>query len=192
MRARAFLLLPLILLFAAPAAAQQGASYVSEAGGFRVELPAGWSQVSEAALAAVRRGGHAEAGGLAYEAGFQAGSARWPAPPMAVIARLPLEDELSLEDFSAQFTPEEAQAQLQGSQAEAAGIRADVPHWDAENAIGWVRMRPGSGPDFIWQGMKLHPDGRSVIMLVYYAAPNQDEAAIRAQMLAVLQSLRGS
>jgi hypothetical protein len=194
---RAFLLLPLISLLAAPAAAQQGRPYESAGGGFRVELPAEWVQVPDEALDVVRAQPGASETGIVYEVGFEAGGAAWPAPPVAAIAWMPLGQTLTVEEFRGQFAGpgarEDLQAGIDETPASQLGARVSAPGWDAENEIGWARMdleSDGATPAFAWTAARLHPDGRSAIMVVYYGALHQVEAPVRAQMLAVLQSLR--
>lgn len=192
MRLRLVPLLLASLLAAAPAAAQQGRTYVSQGGGFRVELPTEWSQVPDEALAVVRADEGAVAGGLMYDAGFRAGAGPWPDPPFVTLSYLPLGMKMTRKEFGAQLEGAGVQAEIDASVAEVGG-RVNAPRWDAENGIVWVRAEMPSAGDaieFMWQASALHPDGRSMITLAYYGAPNQDEAAVRAQLLAVLKSLR--
>lgn len=188
-------LLPLVVLVvAAPAAAQETQTFRSEFG-YSLDLPTRWTRVSDEALNVVRQsGGFAAAGGV-YEAGYRVADATWPAPPIVTVASSPLLRKVTLEEFASEFSPEareEAQEMLDGTAA--AEISLDAPRWDARNRIGWMRMAMESGggaPTTALVATMLHPAGERAIFLVYYGVQREEEARVRADLLAIARSLRG-
>ena len=192
---RTALLLLSAFVLAAPAAAQGANPYRSDSG-FAVDLPAGWLPVSDRHLSELRRNLRPEnpAGVQTVEAAFQAGSARYPAPPFAVIARVDFGQRITPDEFAAEFDAPD-QALLQSMADSVAGIRTrmGVPVWDAENRVALLRAEvrsSGSAPLFAWTAMALHPSGRAMITLVYYGPLGQDERPVVAQLRSVVRSLR--
>jgi hypothetical protein len=192
MRLRA--LLPLMaLLAAAPAAAQQTQTFRSE-GGFALDLPAGWTRLPDAAAEGARRSNAGSGTPINYDAVFGVSDAPWPAPPNVFVAWAELEKPTTPEEFGAPFREAGAQAELQaGIGGRKGGGRVDAPRWDAENGIAWVRRTlrsDGTSAVFVLMAMTLHPERDRMVSLVYYAAPDEDEARVRADLLAALRSLR--
>jgi hypothetical protein len=194
MRLRA--LLPLIVLVvAAPAAAQETQTFRSEFG-YSLDLPVHWTRVSDQALDVVRRSSAMAARGAVYEAGYQVADAPWPAPPMVTVASQRLPRKVTLEEFAAEFSPEareEAQKALDEMTDDE--ISMGVPRWDARNRIGWVRiaMGPeGGAPTVALSVTMLHPARDYAIFLLYYGVQREDEARIRAHVVAIARSLRAN
>jgi hypothetical protein len=183
----------MVLVVAAPAAAQETQTFRSEFG-YSLDLPANWTRVSDRALDVVRQSGATAARGGVYEAGYQVADAPWPAPPMVTLASQQLPRKVTLEEFAAEFSPEARQeAQKALDDMTDVDVSVGVPRWDARNQIGWVRMETGSNrgaPTVVLAVTMLHPARDRVIILVYYGVQREDEARVRAQVLAIARSLR--
>lgn len=186
-------LLPLLVLFAAaPAAAQQTQTFRSTSG-VSLELPARWTRASEEAMEALRRRFPDNGTSITYEAGYRAGSAPFPAPPMVVIGWAPLPRRTTLEAFGRDFQSPEARDEAQATADERmAGVDVAPMRWDAENGIGWVRAAfpEGQPMAFSLMASTLHPSGDRMFAVVYYGARGEDEALVRADLAAALRSLR--
>jgi hypothetical protein len=185
-------LLPLIaLLAAAPAAAQSTQAYESDAG-FVVELPAAWQRMAESDLVAVRRSVGRFGTALTIEAGYRVAAS---GVPFAVVGRMDLDDPITLEEFGAAFLAAGAQEHMQDAidqtPAAQAGGRIAAPIWDASNGVVWTRVSlETSAPAFSWSAATLHPGGRAMIVCTYYGSKGEDEARVRADLLAIIRSLR--
>jgi hypothetical protein len=198
---RRFLITTLALFAAVPIAAQQeaaaqGASTYRSESGFTVDLPAGWVRAPESAVEDVRRTAPANPG-LTYEAVFQVGRARWPAPPFAAIAVGVTPDWLTPAEFRRRWTSSDAQAKLQDGVARAdtnrlgrVGMRMGAPWWDEANDAAWMRADMEATGGFSWTVMMLHPAGGSMILIQYYSAAGADEEQVLAQLDEVIRSLR--
>lgn len=187
----------LAILAAVPAAAQQTQTYQSDAG-YSVDLPAGWERMPDEALDPARQSG-VDFGDGTYEVVFKVGNAPWPAPPMFGIARLDLPQEMTLEEFAAEFTApearEQAQAGLDNGPAGQARARVNVPRWDAASRSAWIRVSlksDGVSPAFGLSAFTLAPDGRAMIIFAYFGAPHSDEERAQAELEAVVRSVRPS
>lgn len=196
-------LIPIIALFGAvpisaqqtPAAAAQGASTYRSEAGFSVDLPAGWVRAPASAVEEVSRA--VPTPGLTYEAVFQVGGSRWPAPPFATIARGVAPEWLTPEEFRRRGTAGNAQAQLQSRANRAdtlptgrVGLRVGVPWWDEANRASWMRVEMEATGGFAWTVMMLHPAGGTIIMIQYYAAAGADEEQVLAELDDVIRSVR--
>jgi hypothetical protein len=195
MRIRSLAVL-LALAAAAPAAAQEATPYRSPAG-FVLDLPAGWVRAPDAAAEEVSRAAGTPPAGLTYEAVYQVGGSRWPAPPFVAIARGVTPRWLTPEEFRRRWTANDAQTRLQGGANRAdtlrsgrVGMEMGVPWWDSANRAAWLRAESDPLGGFAWTVMMLHPSGGWMIMLVYYAAAGADEGEVLAQLDAVVRSLR--
>jgi hypothetical protein len=182
----------LALVAAAPVQGQSTWTYHSD-GGYAVELPAHWTRVPDEALDAVRQSDPGE--DATYEAGFRLTDAPWPAPPIAAIARVDIPTEITLEEFAAEFTAADAQAEMQDAIEEtpAQGARVGVPRWDAATGAAWTRVTlrsDGATPAFAWSAMMPAPSRRAMIVLMYYGAPGADEMPVVADLKAIVRSLR--
>jgi hypothetical protein len=184
----------LALAATAPVAAQGANTYRSPAG-FALDLPAGWVLAPDAALEEVSRA--APTPGLTYEAVFQAGGARWPAPPFAAIARGVAPRWLTPEEFRRRWTADDAQSHVQGMADRAdtlrsirVGLQVGVPWWDSANRAAWLRAEVGATGGFAWTVMMLHPSGGWMIMIQYYAAAGTDEGQVLALLDDVVRTLR--
>jgi hypothetical protein len=193
---RRFLILATALFAALPAAAQDTQTYRSAEGGFTLDLPAAWVRAPASALEEMSS---ASAGsGLTYEAAFDAAGGPWAKVQFsAAIARRAVPRRLTLEEFRRRSTGADAQARMQAvapGEETRGGIRmrlqVGVPWWDEANRASWMRADVGAAGDFAWTVMMLHPSGRSVIMLQYYAEAGADEEQVLAQLDEVVRSLR--
>ena len=189
-----FLAVLLAFLAAAPAAGQSSQTYRS-AGGFAVEVPAEWVQMPDEALDVVRQSGLG--GDMDYEAVFKLSNAPWPAPPVFGIARLDLPEEMTLEEFGAEFSAPDAQEQVQAGLDDTAPgearARVNVPRWDPATRSGWMRISfksDGSSPAYAVSAFTLAPSGRAMIVVVYFGALHSDPARAQAELEAVVRSLR--
>ncbi|HEX6041956.1 hypothetical protein [Longimicrobium sp.] len=191
MRTRVLLSL-LVLLAAAPAAAQQTRAFRSTAG-VSLELPAGWTRAPEETMAMLRRRLTATGSTITYEAGFRAGDAPFPAPPMVVIGFAPLPRRTTLEQFGADFGSDEAQEEAQATaDGRMPGVNVSTMRWDAQNGIGWVRAAfpEGQAIGYSLMAATLLPSGDRMFAVVYYGVRGDDEARVRADLTAALRSLR--
>lgn len=183
-----------VLFAAAPAAAQGTQTYRSEAG-FSLELPAHWVRMPDSALDAVRRSNAQSDRPVAYEAVYRGSDSPFPAPPVIYLAWGQLGRKVTVEQFGAEFAGQGAREEMQAG-ADTLPARARRPletSWDAENRIAWIRraLRPdGQLPAFVWLAATLHPDGDRMIALTYYGAAGEDEDRVRADLRAILHSLR--
>jgi hypothetical protein len=194
MRIRSLIALS-ILFAAAPAAAQDTRTYRSEAG-FSVEVAAHWTRLPDSALAAPRRSNAGSARPILYEAAYQAGDAPSPEPPVVFLAWGQMRRKVTVEEFGAEFAGQAAREETQAAAGDTLSTRARRPvetSWDAEDRIAWVRtaLRPeGRAPAVIWLATTLHPAGDRMIALTHFGAEGQDEDRIRADLRAILRSLR--
>jgi hypothetical protein len=194
MHLRPLAVLIAVLAAAPAAAAQQTQPYRSDAG-YTVQLPASWRRMPEAELREVRRAAAASGMPLTIEAAYRI--KRGADLPFAAIARMDLGETVTREDFGAAVAGASSQAAMQEAvdQTPAArlGGRMDVPVWDEENGIIWARMgmrSDGRSPSFSWSTATLHADGRTMIAFVYYGDPATSEAQARADLLAMMRSIR--
>lgn len=189
----------LAFLAAVPAAAQQTQTFRSD-GGYSVDLPAAWERMPEEALDAARE---SVAGpgddAAAIEAMFKLGNSPWPMAPFFAIARLDLPEEMTLEEFAAEFNAPDAREQLQAglddTPAAQARARVNVPRWDLASRSGWMRIlikSDGTSPAFALSAFTLAPSGRAMIIFAYYGAPHSNEERAQAELEAVVRSLRPS
>lgn len=186
------------ILAAVPAAAQQTQTFRSGAG-YRVDLPAAWERMPDEALDAARVLTAGSGTALAYETAFKVGNAPWPAPPIFGITRLDLPEEMTLEEFAAEFTApdarEQVQAGLDGTPAGDVRAEVNVPRWDAASRSAWMRIlfkSDGTSPAFALSAFTLAPGGRAMIIFAYYGAPHSSEERAQAEPEAVVRSLRPS
>lgn len=186
----------LAFLAAVPAAAQQTQTFQS-GGGYSVDLPAAWERMPDDALEAAREFAAGSGTALAYEAAFKLGNGPWPSPPMFSITRLDLGEEVTLEDFGAEFAApdarEQVQAGLDGTPAGDVRAEVNVPRWDAASRSAWMRVSfksDGTSPAFALSAFTLAPSGRAMIIFAYYGAPHTDRERAQAELEAVVRSLR--
>ncbi|HEX2078846.1 MAG TPA: hypothetical protein VHG08_14080 [Longimicrobium sp.] len=191
---RTLAVLTAALLAATPAAAQPTQAFHSDAG-YTVQLPAAWRRMPEAELREVRRAATRSGVPLTIEAAYRAGEPG-EVLPYAALATLDLGETITPEQFGAFFASPRAQAAMQeaADQTPAAqhGGRIGLPTWDAENGIVWSRMgmqSDGRSPAYSWSAATLHPDGRTMVMFIYYGAPDDDETIARDHLLAIARSL---
>lgn len=188
------ILIPLVALFAAaPLAAQQTQAFESEAG-YTVQLPAGWRQMPDAEVEVMRQAGAQAGQPFTLEAGYRLTDSPTGFPFM-VMAWMDLGQTITPEAFGQAITSAQAQATMQeGADAMGTGARVDAPTWDAENRTVWARSQmPAEGQTatpFSWTATTLHPDGSTMIVFAYYAAPREQDARIRADLLAIIRSLQ--
>jgi hypothetical protein len=192
---RRMLIALIALLAAAPVAAQQTQAFHSEAAEYTVQLPAGWRQMPDAEVEVIREAGARAGQPFTVEAGYRVTDSPTGFPFM-VLAWTDAGQTLTPEQFAEALTGKQAQELMQeGADAARPGSRVDAPTWDAENRTVWSRSQMPSGQGaatpFSWTAAMLHPNGSTVIALAYYAAPGEDEGRIRADMLAIVRSLRG-
>jgi hypothetical protein len=186
------LLLPLAaLLAAAPAAAQPTQTYESDAG-YVMEVPAAWQRMPESDLAGVRREVGRFGMALTIEAGYRVGAS---GVPFTAVGRMDLDDPITLEEFGAAFLAAGAQEAMQDAldqtPAAQAGGRVAAPVWDAPNGVVWTRVALEThAPAFSWSVATLHPDGRAMIICIYYGSKGEDELRVRNDLLAIIRSLR--
>lgn len=185
------------VLAAAPAAAQQTQTFHSDAG-YAVDLPASWRRLSEGEMDAARQAG-AGFGDGTLEAAFAVGNVPWPTPPTFGIARLDLPEEMTLEEFAAEFNAPDAREQVQAglNDTPADDVRAEVnvPRWDAASRSAWMRITlksDGTSPSFALSAFTLAPSGRAMIIFAYFGAPHSSQERAQAALEAVVRSLRPS
>lgn len=188
---RRMLIALIALLAAAPVSAQQTQAFHSDAG-YAVQLPAGWRQMTDAEVEVMRQTGGRAAQPFTIEAGYRVTDSPFP---YIVLAWADAGQTITPEQFAEALTGRQAQELMQeGADAARPGSRVDVPTWDAENRTIWSRSQLTSGQAsataFSWTAATLHPNGSTVVALAYYAAPGEDERRIRADMLAIIRSLR--
>jgi hypothetical protein len=197
---RRLLIATLAVFAAAPIAAQQtqpaATTYRSPAG-FVLDLPGEWVRAPASAVEEVSRAAGTPPQGLTYEAVFQTGRGRWPAPPFAAIARGDAPDWLTPAEFRRRWTANQAQARIQENAVRAdtmrgvrVGMRVGVPWWDEANRAAWIRAGVETTGGFTWTVLMLHPRGGAMIILTYYSAPGADEEQVLAQLDGVVRSLR--
>jgi hypothetical protein len=190
----------LLTLFAAvPATAQSTQEFRSATGNYTLQVPQGWRRLPQAELNRLRQsasGPAQELVGQTFEALYKVRDSRERFPGMAV-ATVDLGQRLTRAQFRQATTGAHAQAQMQSAtDATLAVDRAatmGVPVWDEENAASWTRVAhstDGRLPPFTYAVGVLHPDGRTMITLSYTGAPGEDEARVRADLLAIVRSLR--
>lgn len=188
------LLVPLIALFAAaPAAAQQMQAFVSDVG-YTVQLPGGWRRMPDTELDALRQVGAAAGMPFTVEAGYRITDSPTGFPFVAM-AWMDLGQQITPEEFGAGVTNAAAHAVMQeGADRMAEGSRVGAPTWDAKNRTVWTRSQmPSEGravTPFSWTAATLHPNGSTMIVFAYYAAPGEDDGRVRAALLQVVRSLR--
>lgn len=185
---RRFLIAIIALFTAAPAAAQQTQAFHSARAGYTVQVPAGWRQLPGAVIAALQQAGARAGEGLNIEAGYQVTDASF-----LVISWVDVGQTIAPEEFAQQVTAGQADMQ-EGAELVRQGTRVGAPAWDAENRIVWTRSEmPASGQaaaQLSWSALTLHPNGRTAVGFVLSAAPGQDEARMRADLLGIVRSLR--
>jgi hypothetical protein len=185
----------ILALFAAapPAAAQATQTHTSPAG-YTLQVPAAWRRVPDAALEELRRASAAAGTGMLVEARYLMTDSPSGLPATSV-ARMDLDETLTPEEFRAMFRDADAHATMEEAAEKAvpqADLQANGPIWDGDNGIAWTRMELRAAGRAVtgWIGAKLHPSGRTIIVLRYYAAPGRDVYAARASLLEIFRSLR--
>jgi hypothetical protein len=191
------LLLPLFA--AVPVTAQSTQEFRSTAGGYTLQIPAAWRRMPQTELNRLRQSGPEAAQaimGQSIEALYKVTNSRERFPGLAV-ATVDLGRRFSRAQFREATTGAQAQAEMQaaadGVIAADRAARTGVPVWDEENAASWTRVaHPTDGrlPPFSYGVGVLHPNGRTMITLSYTGAPGEDEARVRADLLAIVRSLR--
>jgi hypothetical protein len=180
-------------LFAAlPAAAQDTQPFHSTGAGYTVQLPAAWRRMPDAEIDPLRR-----TPGMPFtiEAGYRVTDSPTGLPLIA-LAWMDLGVTITREQFAEELTGADAQADMQvGADNVSPDVRSrvDAPVWDAQNGILWSRIQIESSPQatpFTWIASMLHPGGRIMLVFSYYGAPGEDEARVRADLLAIVRSLR--
>lgn len=187
-------LIPLVAVFAAaPAAAQQTQAFHSEAA-YTVQLPASWRRMPDEEVEVLRQVGAQAGMPFTLEAGYRVTNSPtgWP---FIAMAWMDLGQTVTPEEFGAGVTGAAAQATMQeGADQVAEGSRVGAPTWDAENRIVWTRSKMPASAQAVspisWTAATLHPNGSTMILFAYYAAPGEDEARIRAELLRIIRSLR--
>jgi len=193
---RRFLLAAIVLFTAAPVTAQSTQEFRSTAAGYRLQLPAQWRRLPDEQANVVRRA----AAQLGMTDPIEAVYRVTESPtllPMVTVATLDLGERMSRQRFREEMTGADARAGMQSgadiaATAERSG-RMGVPMWDEENGAVWTRGEMQSGgrsSAFAWTVAMLHPGGRKAITLTYTGVPGEDEARIRADLLAIVRSLR--
>lgn len=188
------LVLPFALFAAAPVTAQSTQEFHSAAG-YTLQIPAGWRRLPESEVNLLRQSS-AQAVARAFEAAYKVTHSRARIPFMAV-ATIDLGRQLTVAQFREQTTGPRVQAQMQAASdaviEPGRTARTGVPTWDEENGAAWTRVAhrsDGRSPPFTWSVGMLHPNRHTVIMLIYTGGPGEDEARVRADLLAIVRSLR--
>ena len=179
-------LLALTVLFAAaPVAAQQTQAFHSTDAGYTVQLPARWRPMPDAEIQPMQQAGAAAGQPFTLEAGYRVTDSPtgWP---FVTLSRL---------DLGRTFTPEQFGAAVMGAATRAQsqpgpdGVHVDAPEWDEENRTVWSRTTMASDGRFTLTASTLHPDGGAMVVFVYYGAPGEDEARVRADLMQIVRSL---
>lgn len=185
-----------VALFAAsPLPAQATQEFRSTAAGFVVQVPAQWRRLTATEMRPIQQSMAQQAAGVSVEAVYRPTDS--PAGlPYVVMTTIDVGEPITREDLRL-MTGAQGQAMLQkGADDVAVGAaRMGVPLWDEESGTVWTRAvidASRQSAPFMWTVYALHPGGRTVVVFAYYAAPGEDEARIRADLRAILQSLRAA
>lgn len=192
MRIRHLVLL-LALFAASPLAAQSTQEFRSATAGFTVQVPVQWRRLTATEMRPIQQSMAQQGAGASVEAVYRLTDS--PAGlPYVVMTTIDVGEQITREDLRA-MTGAQGQAMLQkGADDIAAGAaRMGVPLWDEESGTVWTRAVidvGGQTAPFMWTVYALHPGGRTVVVFAYYAAPGDDEARVRADLRAIVGSLR--
>lgn len=190
-------ILPLAALLAAvPAAAQPAHTFRSDWHRFTLQVPEAWRQMPDTALLGYEQDALVRTGmSVDYEAGFRIGEGGgWRTPPISLLQVVPNGHRMTPEDFQAEFTSGQAYQAMLGAvrAAELAGARLEPPLWDDENGLAWFRSFFGttSDPLYGFTVVALNGAGTATVWLNYYTKSADDVAAVRAELLGIMKSLR--
>jgi hypothetical protein len=88
---------------------------------------------------------------------------------------------------------DEVQAGLDETRAARLNARANAAGWDEATGAAWVRIvleSDGATPEWTLAASTLAPSGRAMVIVMYFGAAHSDEARARAELEAVIRSIR--